>query len=172
MRGAIGDGLGGSADRTEAAPDNGMKVAQLERGKTPMSNNTIIAEMSSRLHELLPISPPPAAPGRRLILKTDGRFILMDEAKVDWVESAGNYVCVHAAGATHIVRETLTRFAERLDPQQFQRIHRTTVINVARVRELLPFQRGDYLVILTDGTERILSRRYRDQFMADVTFGL
>ncbi len=172
MRGAIGDGLGGSADRTEAAPDNGMKVAQLERGKTPMSNNTIIAEMSSRLHELLPISPPPAAPGRRLILKTDGRFILMDEAKVDWVESAGNYVCVHAAGATHIVRETLTRFAERLDPQQFQRIHRTTVINVARVRELLPFQRGDYLVILTDGTERILSRRSRDQFMADVTFGL
>jgi two-component system LytT family response regulator len=137
-----------------------------------MSAETITTEL---IHWTRPAPAParvPATWARRLALKVDGRFIFIDAAAVDWIESAGNYICVHAGADTHIVREALTRFAERLDPQRFRRIHRTTVINVEHVRELRPYFRGDYVVVLNDGTERILSRRYRDHFLAAVTHGL
>lgn len=142
------------------------------RGKTPMSTETPVAEFIRWMQTALAPDHAPAELARRLALKTDGRYILLDAATVDWIESAGNYICVHVGADTYIVREPLARFTERLDPLQFRRIHRTAVVNVARVQELRPAFSGDYIVVLTDGTERILSRRYRDQFMADVTVGL
>jgi two-component system LytT family response regulator len=81
--------------------------------------------------------------------------------ELDWAEAADNYVRLHAGKDAHLVRETLQAFARRLDPATFLRIHRSTLVNVNRIRELRPLFHGDYTVRLKDGTELTLSRRFR-----------
>jgi two-component system, LytTR family, response regulator len=98
-----------------------------------------------------------APPLRRLALRTDGRMTLLDVDAVDWVEAADNYVCVHAGGATHVVRGTLAELAARLDPRRFARVHRSTLVNIERIREVLPDGR-DFAVVLRDGTRLALAR--------------
>lgn len=71
------------------------------------------------------------------------------------------YAKVHVRGSTHLVRESLNRFEERLDPRYFARIHRSTIVNLDRVKELRPWFHGAYLVIIEDGTELRMSRGQR-----------
>ena len=70
---------------------------------------------------------------------------------------------LHAGGVSHLLRETMNNLESRLDPECFWRIHRSTLVNVERIRELQPLFHGDYVVILRDGTELTLSRTYRRQ---------
>ena len=70
---------------------------------------------------------------------------------------------LHAGGERHIVRATLTSLEKSLDPQRFARVHKGHIVNLDRVRELRPWSHGDRVVVLTDGTELMLSRRYRDR---------
>ncbi len=91
------------------------------------------------------------------------RFLPIDS--IDWLEADGNYVRLHAGGATHAVRSTLTDLLEQLDPATFMRIHRGTAINLDRVEEIQPWFAGRYLVILDDGTELRVSRSYRDDLL-------
>ena len=85
---------------------------------------------------------------------------------VDWFEAQGNYVRVHSGKAAHLIRETISAVEASLNPAQFARIHRSTVVNLDRIRELQPWFAGDYLVILKDGTQLKLSRTFRDQLQA------
>ena len=101
----------------------------------------------------------------RLVVKTAGRIVFLRVEEIDWVEAADNYVKVHAGRDTHLIRETLQSLAGRLDPAKFLRIHRSTLVNLDRVRELRPIFHGDYLVKLTDGTELTLSRNYREKLL-------
>ncbi len=110
-----------------------------------------------------PPAPRPEAPLDRLVVKTNGRVLFVRVADIDWVEAAGNYIRVHSQGRAHLVRETMTTLEERLDSHQFLRIHRGTIVNVDRIRELQPWFSGDYVVILGDGTKLRLSRSYRDR---------
>jgi len=103
---------------------------------------------------------------QRIAVRTDGRVLLVPVAEVDWLESAGNYICLHSGSKTHIVRETMARLEEQLDPARFARIHRSTMINLNRIRELQPYFHGDYKVLLEDGTELTLSRNYRENLMS------
>jgi two-component system, LytTR family, response regulator len=100
-------------------------------------------------------------PVDRLAVKETGRIYLLKTEDVDWVEAAGNYLRLHAGTATHLLRETMNSLEGRLDPERFWRIHRSTIVNVDRIRELQPVFHGDYAVILHDGTELTLSRTYR-----------
>ena len=115
-------------------------------------------------------SAPPAAPqgqyADRITIKTDGRVFVVKVSDVDWFEAQGNYVRVHAGKAAHLIRETITAVESSLNPAQFARIHRSTVVNLDRIRELQPWFAGDYLVILKDGTQLKLSRTFRDQLQA------
>jgi two-component system LytT family response regulator len=99
----------------------------------------------------------------RLVVKTAGRIIFVKTSQVDWVEATGDYMTIHAAGKTHLLRETMSGLESRLDPRQFLRIHRSTMVNIERVRELKPSFHGEYVVVLHDGTELKLSRSYRDR---------
>ena len=87
----------------------------------------------------------------------------MKVQSIDWVEAADNYVCLHCGGETHSLRETMNAFEARIDSSRFLRIHRSTIVNIDRIKELQPWFRGDYLVILQDGTRLTLSRSYRDR---------
>ncbi len=98
---------------------------------------------------------------QRLVVKTEDRVLLLSVAEVDWLEAAGNYVCVHIGKQNHIVRESLGNLETSLDPEHFARIHRSTVVNLDRIRELRQHWHGDYKLILQSGQVLALSRRYR-----------
>jgi two-component system LytT family response regulator len=90
-------------------------------------------------------------------------FVATDE--IDWFEAAGNYVRLHAGPRTELIRTTLARLLLQLDPKTFARIHRSTIVNLSRVREVHPWFGGDYVATLTDGQELRVSRSYRDALL-------
>jgi two-component system LytT family response regulator len=96
-----------------------------------------------------------------LAVKGDGRVIFVRTVDVDWIEAMDNYVRLHVGRETHIMRETLTHLEGRLPAQSFLRIHRSTIVNVERIREVQPWFAGDYVLILGDGTKLTTGRRYR-----------
>ena len=103
---------------------------------------------------------------RRVLVKTGSRTVLVRTSEIDWIESAGNYVRLHVGRERHLLRETMGAMEEKLDPEQFLRIHRSTMVNLERVRELEPYFHGDSVLRLTDGTKLTLSRSYRDRLQA------
>lgn len=98
----------------------------------------------------------------RIIIRSAGRISFLRTDEIDWIDSAGNYVRLHAGKETHLVRQTMAAIEGRLNPALFLRIHRTTIVNIERIKELQPSFRGDYVVLLRDGTRLTLSRGYRN----------
>ena len=98
---------------------------------------------------------------QRLMVKTQEKVVLLGTDEVDWVEAEGNYVRLHAGKASYLVRWKIGALEERLDPRRFVRIHRSTIVNLERVKELRPWFAGDFIVAMKDGTELKLSRGYR-----------
>jgi two-component system LytT family response regulator len=98
---------------------------------------------------------------KRFVIKNNGRILLIASEDVDWIEADGNYALLHCGKDRHMIRETLKGLEERLDPERFYRIHRSTIVNIDAVKELHKHFNDDHLVILKDGGELVLSRRYR-----------
>ena len=99
---------------------------------------------------------------QRLSVRKAEHIVVLRVEEIDWIEADGNYVRIHAGSASYLHREALGRLAAGLDPGRFLRIHRGTVVNLDRVREIHPLFYGDHQVILRDGTRLTLSRRFRD----------
>ncbi len=99
----------------------------------------------------------------RLMIKSGGRVVFLKTGQIDWIEAAGNYVLLHAGKDSHMLHETMNHIHANLDPRQFLRIHRSTIVNVECIKELQPLFYGDYQVILKDGTKLTLSRKYSHQ---------
>jgi two-component system LytT family response regulator len=97
----------------------------------------------------------------RLVIKTAGRIFFMSVDEIDWIEAADNYVKLHSASETHLLRETVNNLESRLDPQRFVRIRRSTIVSIDRIKELRPITGGEYSVLLKSGVELVSSRRYR-----------
>ncbi len=95
------------------------------------------------------------------VVKARDRTFLVSTADVDWIEAEGKYVRLHAAGAAHLVRESISEVEERLDARKFLRIHRATIVNVKRIQEMHRGFGGAMFVVLKDGTRLTMSRRYR-----------
>jgi two-component system LytT family response regulator len=99
----------------------------------------------------------------KLILKSSGRVYFLKTDEVDWIEAAGNYLKLHVRRENHLLRETMNGIEAKLDPLKFPRIHRSTIVNAERIKELFPLFNGDYTLILKDGTELTVSRNYRSR---------
>jgi two-component system LytT family response regulator len=99
----------------------------------------------------------------RLVVRSGGRILILRVELIDWIEAASNYVRIHAAGKEFLLRETMTSLESKLDPNDFVRIHRSTIVRVDRIRELEPLFQGDYVVILEDNTRLTSSRGYREK---------
>jgi len=115
--------------------------------------------------------PPPAAgasapPLERVAVKKDGRTLLVPTTDIDWIEAVDKYVRLHAKGARYLHREALSALERQLDPNCFLRIHRGTIVNIQRVREIHPGVGDEPNVVLADGTRLPLSRRYRARLRA------
>jgi two-component system LytT family response regulator len=90
------------------------------------------------------------------------RVLLLPVSDIDWVGADGDYVRIHAGRSEYMIRESLAGLAATLDPARFARIHRSTIVNLDRVRELRPLFKGDHAVRLHDGTQLKLSRHYKE----------
>ncbi|WP_128546765.1 LytR/AlgR family response regulator transcription factor [Larkinella soli] len=99
---------------------------------------------------------------QRLPIRASGRILFLKTHDIDWLEAAGDYLCLHAGPATHLLSETLTGLEQKLDPTAFVRIHRSVMVNVDRIAELIPHFNGEYFVVLKNGTRLKLSRTYRE----------
>jgi two-component system LytT family response regulator len=142
-------------DRDRFRKALGRARAQLERSRA--------GDLGDRLAALLEDVQGGRKPVERLVIKSGGRVFFLRAAEIDWVEAAGNYLRLHVGREVHLLRETLNGLEARLDPEQFLRIHRSTLVNVERIREIQPLFHGDGVVVLRDGTELPMSRGYRQQ---------
>lgn len=126
-------------------------------------------EMAGRLAELLQLRRSSAESGERILVKSGGRVSFIDVESIDWVEAEGNYVRLHCGDQIHLMRETMNALIERIGSKRFFRIHRSRIVNVKRVKELLIAGGGDYQVVMDDGTKLGLSRLYRDALQEALT---
>ena len=99
----------------------------------------------------------------RLVVRKHNREFILDAGEIDRIESDGNYVVVHAGGQSYRLRDSLDSVNRRLGEQRFARVHRTHVVNIDRIREIQPWDNGDYRILLKDGSFLNFSRRYRSR---------
>ena len=134
--------------------------AAVERARRAVAANTT-SHLATRLDDLVASLRPPNTYIRRLLIQENDRSLFLDVDRIDWIESARNYVCVHSGTATYVTRSSLDSLALKLDPAAFLRINRSEIINIDRIQEVRSWFHGDQRVLLKDGTELSWSRRYR-----------
>lgn len=126
------------------------------------------AGLKQRLLALLggaetPAVKPKAAYEEKFLIKSASHIFFVKAEEVDWIEAADYYVCLHVGAQSHLLRATMSEMEVKLDPAQFCRIHRSTIVNLSRIREVQSRLGGEYAVILTDGTALRLSRSRKEQ---------
>lgn len=144
-------------DRFDAA------LARVREAMSHATDNALAQRVRQVAADLqVTASPPMASAVDRLPIKANGRIIVIRLADIDWIEADRDYVSVHVGGGkTWLMRETIAAVELRLALSGFVRIHRSAIVNAERVKELRPRDKGEYTVVLNDGTELKLSRNYR-----------
>ena len=158
----------------------------LERARARVGDLRV-RELAARMARLLaaeraePVPPSPSPPSQssaqptpaqateyadRIVLKNQGLITFLEVGSIDWIEAADYVVRLHAGGATHVLREPISELEKRLDPRRFFRIHRSTIVNLASVKEMQPLFHGEYVVIMKDGARLTLSRSRREKLRA------
>ena len=152
--------------------DDARFAAALQRAKAQVRRRHE-EHVGSRITQLLDFlqrggksDPAPEKPGERILLKSSGEIFFLKAEEIDWIEAEGDYMKFHVAGRAHLMRETMARLEARLDPKRFIRIHRSTIVNIDRLRKLSPSFAGEYAVVLHDGTKLKLSRGYHERISA------
>lgn len=108
---------------------------------------------------------PPFDHLRRFVARRERSLLVIPAAHVDWLEADDDTVRLHVGQSVHMLRETLTSLAGRLDPRRFARIHRSTIVNLDRVTEIQPWFKGEHVLLLQDGTRLTIGPTYRDGFL-------
>jgi two-component system, LytTR family, response regulator len=98
----------------------------------------------------------------RIAVRDGERVVFVKTAQVEYAEAAGNYVVLHVGKENHVVRETLTALESELDPKQFVRISRSTLVNVDQIKELQPMFKGEHVVLLHNGKQLTMTRGVRE----------
>lgn len=98
-----------------------------------------------------------------LAIKDGSEVTRVPVKEIQWIDAAGDYMCVHAAEGTHIMRRTMKELEQDLDPKRFIRIHRSAIVNIAYVKKLISHISGEYHLVLENGTELKVSRSHRDR---------
>jgi two-component system LytT family response regulator len=143
----------------------------LDRVRDQLSREDALRR-TERLTELLGVVGSTPDPEKRIVVRSTGHVYFLEPDEITWVEAAGDYVTIHTTGKSHLVRDSMKNMEARLAEFGFQRIHRSTLVNLRCIRELVANDSGDYQVILREGTACRLSRRYRDALYARLEAGL
>jgi len=99
----------------------------------------------------------------RLALRSQGKVVLVQVRAIDWIDALGGKTRVNAAGQSHLASQPIGALAERLPPETFLRIHRSTIVNVERIRELQTTAHGDLVLVLAGRRRLAVGRSYRDE---------
>ena len=99
----------------------------------------------------------------KLAIRDSGNTTWVPQDEIDWIDAAGDYMCVHSKGETYILRMTMKKLEQELDPDILQRVHRSTIVNVHKVREMQSHINGEYFLTLDNGHTLKLSRSYKDK---------
>jgi two-component system, LytTR family, response regulator len=102
----------------------------------------------------------------RLVIKSVGQVLFLKLSEIDWIEAADYYACLHVGAQSHLLRRSMNELDGELDPALFCRIHRSTIVNLDRVRGLKSGEDGEHEVLLENGTKLRLSRSYRKQLQS------
>ena len=146
-------------DRFKSALD---KVKQQIRQKDLGKMNDRLSSLLSHLEEVRDHKPN-AKTITKIPVKTGHRIFFVDVDSIDWIEAADQYVKLHVEEKYHLIRESMNTLEEKLSSEKFLRIHRSTIINIDLVSELQPYNKGDYIVILKNGTTLRMSRTRKDR---------
>ena len=120
-------------------------------------------DLKAALHALLEDIQRERAFPEWLLIKKEDRSVFLRVADIDWIESSRNNVRLHLGKEVYVFHETTTGIESKLDPKKFFRIHRSTIVNIEKIREMHPWFNGDYAVTLKDGTKLTLSSTYRER---------
>jgi two-component system LytT family response regulator len=131
----------------------------LQRAKARLSNER--SHINQRALALLQELRAQTSHVERMVIKSGGRAFFLKTDEIDWIEAEGKYVRLHVGKESYLLREAISGLEAQLDSKKFLRIHRSTIVNIDRVRELQPWFHNEYRVILRDGTELMLSRSCR-----------
>ncbi|MDQ3607159.1 MAG: LytTR family DNA-binding domain-containing protein [Gemmatimonadota bacterium] len=123
-------------------------------------------DISERLRSLLEELRPRPRYVDRLVVRSGARITFLRTEEVEWVDAEGNYVRLHVGKKSYLLRETMSGIEAKLDPERFIRIHRSTIVNIERIKSLETLFQGEYVVHLEDGTKLTSSRGYRDRLHA------
>ena len=107
----------------------------------------------------------------RFVVRLRGRMLLIQAGDVDWLQAEDNYVRIHSGTASYLHRETLSNLTAKLNPRKFVRVHRSALVNVDKIREVL-LRDGEYQLLLINGSRVGLSRTYRDDFFTKINSGV
>ena len=134
-------------------------ICCLEVMKSPLKTIIVDDEAAARSSLKGPIKSTPP----KLAIRDGGQTTRIRQDEIEWIDAAGDYMCVHARGKTYIMRATMKSLERELDPSILQRIHRSAIVNVLRVRHLKPHINGEYFLTLRGGHQLKLSRSYRSK---------
>lgn len=144
-------------------PFSGERLHEaVERARAEIDRSSS-TDLKATLHALLEDIQRERAYPEWLLIKKDERSVFLRVADIDWIESARNNVRLHVGKEIYVYHETTSGIESRLDPRHFFRIHRSTIVNIERIREMHPWFNGDYAVTLKDGMRLTLSSTYRDR---------
>jgi two-component system, LytTR family, response regulator len=143
-------------DRLAASLERAMRRLQLRNTDAAENGVTALQDKTQRWVSRIPI-------------KEKNGIIFVPVEGILWIEAADKYVELHTADRTYLARQTIQSLEESLDPKQFVRIHRSTIVRKAAVRGLHPLFHGDYLMRLSNGTELTLSRNFRESFFTQMS---
>lgn len=119
--------------------------------------------LTNKIEALIRSIRPPGGTLERFVIRSVGRVTIVPVGEVDWIEADGDYVKLHTPGKVHLHRERMSVLERSLDPAEFVRIHRSTIVRTSRIAELRPLLNGDHVVVLRSGERLSLSRTLRDR---------
>lgn len=153
-------------ERFDVALDRGKRQVRLRRlGDVSKNLAALLDDFDGLPKEAdkKPEQSPPTKFPERLAVKSNERIFFLKIADIDWIEATGDYMRLHVANRSHLLRETMSNLILKLDSEKFLRIHRSTIVNIERVRDVQPLFKGEYAVTLQDGTQLKLSRGCRSK---------
>jgi two-component system LytT family response regulator len=155
------DRLAGTLDRVRQRMSERRSAGEAERLKEALAEHA--PEAAEELAEATPDAAPAANRYEKMInIKDQGQIFRVDVDTIERIDAAGDYMCIQTGDNTLILRETMKDLEKRLDPRRFQRVHRSTIVNLDLVRQVKPHTNGECFLVLDSGAQVKVSRSYRD----------
>ncbi|MCA0900259.1 MULTISPECIES: LytR/AlgR family response regulator transcription factor [Microbulbifer] len=154
-------------------------IDRAQQRHVPLANDGCQEKLMAALHDVSGISMPeleewldsdvplPSGyPDKLEIKNSDNETVMVPTGSIDWIDAAGDYMCIHAAGETHILRITLKKLQQLLNPKLFFRIHKSTIVNAERVSKIIPLRNTECILVLDGDIQLKASRNFKDQVHA------